>query len=180
MGNEAPLLRAPRPAPATPFRPFAHLAMFQALRPILNKGGAGRYISRAESAERLVPVAARHLDLLDAYAGARSVAGDAAAPRLDGLLSLLRTEIGKIYETLFSLGGNAPTGAGRTAVPPAGDTDVERVEALIDAERDFGAALSEESEAVHHQERTRAILMHNAARSGERLDALRALAADLR
>ena len=154
--------------------------MFEALRPILNKGGAGRYISRAESAERLVPVAKRHLELLDAYAGARSAAGDAAAPRLDALLSLLRTETGKIYETLYSLGGSAPTGAGRTAAPPAGATDAERVDALIAAERDFGPALADEAEAVHHQERTRAILMHNAARSGERLDALRALAADLR
>ncbi len=154
--------------------------MFEALRPILNRGGAGRYISRAESAERLVPVAARHLDLLDAYAGARAAAGETAGPRLDALLSLLRIETGKIFETLYSLGGAAPTGAGRTATPPAGETDAERLDALIEAERDFGAALSEESEAVHHQERTRAILQHNAARSGERLDALRALAADLR
>lgn len=154
--------------------------MFDALRPVLNKGGAGRYISRAESAERLGPVAQRHLDLLDAYAGLRAVAGPALAARIDALLPLVRTETSKVYETLYSLGGTAPAGAGRTGVAPAGATDAERLDALVRAERDFGSALTDEASAVHHQERTRAILMHNAARSGERLDALRGIAADLR
>ena len=41
--------------------------MFPALRPLLNKGGAGRYISREESVARLTPVAQHHIDLLLAY-----------------------------------------------------------------------------------------------------------------
>lgn len=156
--------------------------MFEALRPVLNRGGAGRYISRAESAERLVPVAARHLDLLYGYTGALAQLGDAGAlARLESVMPYLRTEVGKIFETLLSFGGTAATGTERppTGTPTAGRTDAALLDALLDAERDFGAAMSAEAQAVHHQERTRAILNHNAAASGKRLDVLREVVAGL-
>lgn len=156
--------------------------MFEALRPLLNKGGAGRYISRAESIERLLPIAERHLDLLYAYTGALPAIADGdARARLEAVMPYLRTEVSKIHETILSLGGGAPTGVSRDpeGTTPAGRTDADRLEALIAAERDFGSALTEEAEAVHHQERARAIVMHNAAASGQRLDVLRGILAGL-
>ena len=159
--------------------------MFSALRPILNKGGAGHYATRAESAARVLPVAERHIDLFEAY---RGVLGSDAAPglaagpareRVEALMPFLRTEIAKMSETLLSYGATPPSGMGRS--PEAlGETDAERLFALADRERDFGAALRAEVDAVHHQERTRAILGHNAAASDQRLGVLRDLTAGLR
>ena len=156
--------------------------MFEALRPVLNKGGAGRYISREESAERLVPIAARHLDLLYAYTDALGQIGVGnARARVEAMMPYLRTEVNKVYETILSLGGSAPTGTERSSegTHTAGRSDAAHVDALLAAERDFGAALSAEAEAVHHQERTRAILNHNAEASSKRLDVLREVAAGL-
>ena len=149
--------------------------MFPALRPILNKGGAGRYISREESVERLLPVVDRQLDLVYLYDAAVSRLGDGPAKeRITAIMPYLRTELSKLYETVFSLGGTAPTGVARDplALDP-GASDADRLGALVDAEGDFGAALREEADGVHHQERTRAILNHNAAASESRLDLLR-------
>lgn len=162
--------------------------MFPALRPILNKGGAGRYISRAHSAERLQPIAERHLDLMYAY---EAILGGMPAglskESLEALMPYLRTEIAKMSETILSLGGTPPSGVRRVPgglnLPPqdpdAGRPALDHVDALLDAERDFGGALRDEADAVHHQERTRAILNHNAEASDARRGALRNLAADL-
>lgn len=149
--------------------------MFPVLRPVLNKGGAGRYISREESVERLQPVVTRQLDLVYLYDAAVSHLADGPAKeRLQSIMPYLRTELGKLYETIFSLGGTASTGVERDARgADPGSTDGERLAALVDAEVEFGAALREEADAVHHQERTRAILLHNADASDKRLGVLR-------
>ena len=154
--------------------------MFPALRPILNKGGAGRYISRAESVERLLPISERHLDLLRTYDGVLAGMSDGPAKsRLEAMMPYLRTEVTKVSETILSLGGTPDSGADRRPAAPTSGTERERIDALLNAERDFGAALRDESEAVHHQERTRAILNHNAEASTSRMNLLRDLAADL-
>ncbi|PAP76627.1 hypothetical protein [Rubrivirga marina] len=154
--------------------------MFPALRPILNKGGAGRYISREESVERLRPVAERHLDLLQTYQAALARMADGPAKeRVEAMMPYLRTETAKISETILSLGGAPPTGAGREAFAVVEGSDRNRVQGLLDAENDFGGMLREEVDAVHHQERTRAILGHNAEASTSRIDLLRGVAADL-
>ena len=158
--------------------------MFPSLRPLLNKGGAGRYISRAESVERLQPMAARHLDLLYAYSGiVPTLADSAVRERLDALMPYLRTEVAKIYEPILSLGGSARTGVDRApggthAGLSASSRDADRVQALIDAEHRFAGALRDEIDVVHHQERTRAILGHNAEASDSRLGVLREIASD--
>ena len=149
--------------------------MFPALRPILNKGGAGRYISREESVERMQPIVVRQLDLVYLYDAAVSRLADGPAKEsLTAIMPYLRTELSKLYETVFSLGGAAPTGVEREArgVDP-GATDADRLRALVDAEQEFGDALRYEADEVHHQERTRAILNHNADASRSRLDLLR-------
>lgn len=156
--------------------------MFPALRPVLNKGGAGNYISREASVERLVPIIADQLGLLRDYDYAtKRMAASGVRQRMEEVvLPNIRTELNKLYETIFSLGGSAPTGAELdwAASGLEGD-DGDLLQALLDRDKAFGDRLRDEMEAVHHQERTRAILGHNAAKSDDRLNMLRALRADL-
>ena len=156
--------------------------MFPALRPILNKGGAGRYISREESVDRLRPISDRHLDLLQTYDRTLSSLPDGAIKeQIAAMMPYLRTETAKMSETILSLGGSTSTGAHRQPLAPIeGRSDRERVEGLLNAERDFGKALREEVDVVHHQERTRAIVTHNAEASDSRINLLRGILADLR
>lgn len=156
--------------------------MFPALRPILNKGGAGRYISREESVDRLQPIVESQLQLLRAYdhVGKRLENGPARQRFEDVVLPNIRTELNKLYETVFSLGGAAPTGSGAEwNVDGFDGSDETMLKALLGRDREFGRMLSEEMDAVHHQERTRAILGHNAAKADDRQTMLRALLADL-
>ena len=155
--------------------------MFPALRPLLNKGGAGRYISRGESVERLQPIARRHLDLLRAYDRRLVTMPDGPAKtEIEAMMPYLRTEVAKVSETILSLGGTPPSGAGDGPVTAAtGESDRDRVQALLDAENAFGGAIHDEVDAVHHQERTRAILEHNAHASASRIDLLRGVLAGL-
>lgn len=151
--------------------------MFPVLRPILNRGGAGYSISRQETVERLRPHVERGLALAKSYEetlpGLDSRSG---AARLEALLPYLRTEIGKLYETIFSAGGTAPTGVGMRGERVAADDDADPLTMLTRLERGFGKALREEVDSVHHQERTRAILRAVAAGSDGRLDVLREMA----
>ena len=154
--------------------------MYPSLRPILNKGGAGRYISREESVERLQPIAAAHLDLVYAYDAAAAALDGPARERLDAVLPYLRIETNKVFETILSLGGTAAMGTEREPAGPATGDVGSVVRRLREAETGFGALLRDEADAVHHQERTRAILEHNARASESRLGVLRDIAAELR
>ncbi len=152
--------------------------MFPALRPLLNKGGAGRYISRAESVERLQPIARRHLDLLMAYDAHLGALPDGPAKmEIEAMMPYLRTEVSKMSETILSLGGTPPSGAGETAAVAAAGADRDRIQGFLDAEKDFGGALRDEVDVVHHQERTRAIIEHNADASQARIELLRGILA---
>ncbi|MEM1054870.1 MAG: hypothetical protein AAGI52_05045 [Bacteroidota bacterium] len=156
--------------------------MFPALRPVLNKGGAGRYISREESVERLRPVIEKHLDLLRAYDHVGKRLSDANADQYfrEVILPRLRTELNKLYETIFSLGGSAPTGAEMDWIASGlHGSDQEMLKGLIERDRAFSGALATEMDEVHHQERTRAILGHNAEMAEARLGSLRKLLASL-
>ena len=149
--------------------------MFPVLRPILNRGGAGYSISRDETVEHLQPHIERGLALMRTYDATVPALGAEDAARLDALMPYLRTEVGKLYESVFSAGGTAPTGVG--AVAPATGSDVDPLDALLRREREFGKELLAEVDSVHHQERTRAILRAVAAGSTGRLDVLREFAA---
>jgi bacterioferritin (cytochrome b1) len=151
--------------------------MYPVLRPLLNKGGAGSYISRAETAERLLPLVEQHNRLLQAYHYALERLQDGAArEHLEALMPGARTHAAKLNETVYSAGGTPPLG---THLGPGetgrGDTDAEMLHHVLDLERDHHGALAEEIDAVHHQERTRAILGHVARGSEARLEALRTL-----
>ncbi|MCH7976870.1 MAG: hypothetical protein IIC18_10030 [Bacteroidetes bacterium] len=151
--------------------------MFPVLRPILNKGGAGRYATREETAERLNPLVRSHHELLLAYDNALANLDDGdARALLDALMPRARTESGKLSETVFSMGATPPNG---TDLEPAGsgskETDAELLYRVLNLERDYCETLAGEIDAIHHQERTRAILKVVRDGSEARLEVVRSL-----
>jgi len=155
--------------------------MYRVLRPILNKGGAGRYATREESGVRLNPLVRRHHELLHAYefALANLADGDARA-LLDALMPRARTESGKLSETVFSMGATPPNG---TDLEPAGsgslETDTELLYRVLNLERDYCETVTSEIDAIHHQERTRAILKVVRDGSEARLEVVRGITSRL-
>ena len=134
--------------------------MFRVLRPILNKGGAGRYATREESVARVNPLVRRHHQLLQAYEVALANLDDAdVSAKIASLMPRARTESGKLSETVFSLGGTPPNG---TDMEPANATnnatDPELLYGVLGLERAYCETVTSEVDAIHHQERTRAIL----------------------
>ena len=149
--------------------------MYPVLRPVLGRGGAGHYIDRAETVERLLPLVDQHQRLLLAYDYTLSRLHDAEGKeRLMALMPYARTEAGKLSETVFSLGGTPSNG---TQFEPeafgTGSTDGEMLHHVLEMERDYHEALTDEVDAVHHQERTRSILQAVAKGSGARMEAIR-------
>ncbi len=152
--------------------------MYPILRPLLNKGGAGRSATRAETAEMLNPAVRRHIELIAAYEVAlRDLRDRGLAERLNDGMNRLRTELAKLKSTVLALGGTPPNG---TDLDPEdltlGATDAEIVHALADAERGYGRALADVLDYPHHQIRTIAILENNRAGSAGRMGVLGPLA----
>lgn len=151
--------------------------MYKYLRWFFNKGGAGRYISREQSVARLAPLIEKHLELLQSYdtAIARGLP-EGTSEKITAAMDRCRTELNKLYETVFSLGGTAPTG---TALKPngasVGEDPVERLHTILRLENAYCDAVKKEIDAVHHQERTRGILKAVAQGSNQRLELLREL-----
>lgn len=141
--------------------------MFPILRPILNKGGAGLYITREETVERLNPIVSAAHELCEAYNVVLAGADAEVVDHIQPFMPKMRTLLGKLCETVFSAGGVAPNGVDVEA--PA-DTSLFDV---LEREREFHKVAKEEIDAVHHQERTRAILKAVVAGSEERLEAVR-------
>lgn len=151
--------------------------MYPFLRPFLNRGGAGRSLSRAETAERLVPLVGRHQQLIIAYDAALSRLEDRAlASQVEPVMSRLRTELAKLRETVYSCGGTTPTGV---EIDPAevlpGEDDAAILRQLLEAEGAYRDALAEVLDYPHHQMRTIAILENNHAGSEARLGVLQLL-----
>ena len=151
--------------------------MFRVLRPILNKGGAGRYATREESVVRLNPLVRRHHELLQGYEVALANLKDAdVAPKIVALMPRARTESGKLSETVFSMGGTPPNG---TDLEPAhvdnSSTDAELLHNVLNLERDYSEAVNDEIDAIHHHERTRAILKAVKVGSESRQETVRSI-----
>ncbi|QXD15760.1 hypothetical protein GQ464_002095 [Rhodocaloribacter litoris] len=141
---------------------------------LLKKGWAGRTLSRQETVERLNPLIRRLYEVMHAYLYAeqyladREVAASFAAP-----MKILRADIGKLSETVFSCGGVAYNGTDlETSDFDLGRTDEAILFNLLEAEEGFFEALEAEKE-VEHQMRTRAILDVLRANSRSRLELLR-------
>lgn len=148
--------------------------MYPIFRPLLQKGGAGRSLSRKESAEALIPLVERHGRLIAAYDRAIRTLGDReVAQEVERLTNRLRTELAKLKETVFSLAGTPPNGVGlRDETIDLGDTDRAIIENLHRLEHANVDALKELLNYPHHQIRTIAILKNNVMGSQDRLDVL--------
>lgn len=160
--------------------------MYPVLRPFLGRGGAGRYISRAESAERLLPLIERGNVLIQRYAHLLEALPEGPArERIAAIVPFVRTDVSKLYELVYSLGGTAPTGLEMQTHPL--ERAADPLAAVREAEQAFHDALRDEIDAVHHHERTRGVLasLHgqrvrgsaNEGGSIARLGILRSLAA---
>ena len=141
---------------------------------LLQKGWAGKTISRSETVDRLNPILERFIRLNYTYdAAERQAQDDDLASGIALHQKTARADSGKLAETIFSCGGTAFSG---TSLEPrefeAGGSDVEIVENLIELERDFQLTLEAEDE-IEHQMRTRAIISVVRDNSEKRLEFLR-------
>lgn len=147
----------------------------------LNKGWAGRTLSRQVTVERLNPLIRRHYELNHAYEHAiRTLDDRNAAGQLNVLQKIARADIGKLSETVLSAGGVSYNG---TDLEP-GDFDLGAdgsvvLNELKRLESEFAERLEAELEE-EHQIRTRAILRAVLGNSRARLDYVRDLARNAR
>lgn len=155
--------------------------MYPLVKSVMNRGGAGRSMTREESVEALNPLVDRHHALLHAYDAALRTLGDRAiADRLNSGMNAARTELAKLKESVFSLAGTPPNGTELDPDVRLGDTDAEIVHALDAAERAYRDALTDTLGMAHHQIRTTAILENNLKGSNARLDAIHPIVTRMR
>ncbi len=135
----------------------------------LNKGWAGKTISRAETVQQFNPIVVKHIALNRHY--------DAAIRDLDDAdlqtqfladQRTARVDVGKLSETIFSCGGVAYTGVDiEPSLVSVGDSADSILFKLLDMEEDLLSAVKSE-ESVEHQMRSRAILGVVETHSAER------------
>ncbi|WP_022835222.1 hypothetical protein [Salisaeta longa] len=142
---------------------------------LLNRGWAGKTITREETVERLNPIIEAHIRLNRAYGYV--VAEHPNEHVTDGLGALQKTaraDVGKLSETVLSCGGVAYNG---TDIPRGsislGDDPADMLLQLKDQEQAFQERLRDELDDINHQIRTRAILEVVKRNSAERLQVLR-------
>ena len=148
--------------------------MYPLLQPIFNKGGAGRSMTREESVEAISPLVREHQQLLHAYdAAIRTLSDRDLAAQLNNGMNRARTELAKLRETIYSLGGDTSNG---TDLDPdnvhLGDSDAAIVHALDERERAYRDALQHTLKLPHQQLRSTAILENNIKGSNARIDTL--------
>ena len=141
---------------------------------LLNKGWAGRTLSRPETADRLNPVIRSLTTLMHGYDAAQSTLDGEAADSLEAARKLLRGDLGKLSETVLSAGHPAYMGVDQEPSTPATGDSGPVLEALVGREEEFRTVLDGEKE-VEHQIRTRAVLENAARNSSDRLALLREL-----
>jgi hypothetical protein len=147
--------------------------MYPLLQPIFNRGGAGRSMTREESVEAISPLVREHQKLLHAYDAAIRTLGDRdLAARLNDGMNRARTELAKLRETIFSLGGDTSNGVDLDPDVHLGTSDAAIVHALDDRERAYRDALQRTLKMPHQQLRSTAILENNLKGSAARLDVL--------
>ena len=143
---------------------------------LLNRGWAGKTLSRSETVDRINPLIRQHIELNHHYEAAiRHCDDDRVADVLKRLQKTARTDVGKLSETVLSCGGSAYNG---TDLSPEDFTLKgslsELFEDLHDLETDFNDAVADELD-LEHQMRTRGVLEAIKSNSQDRLNALAAL-----
>lgn len=141
---------------------------------LLNRGWAGKTISRAETVERLNPLLLQFLKLNHYYQSViRSHPDEAVAEALKRVQKTARADVGKLSESILSAGGTPENGTDLEPDDFSLDGDeTELLSQLQDLEATFNDALTHERREIEHQMRTRGILEALKSNSTERLDLL--------
>ena len=139
---------------------------------ILNRGWAGKTITRAKTVERLNPLLLQFLKLNHNYQYViRSHSDTAVTDALKRVQKTARADVGKLSETILSCGGTPENG---TDLEPEdfnlGDDELDMLYQLEDLETEFNETLARERNEIEHQIRTRGILEAVKSNSGERLE----------
>jgi hypothetical protein len=140
---------------------------------LLQKGWAGKTISRAETVDRVNPVIHRLIALNQHYdAFLRSSREEGLDAELASLQKTARADVGKLAETVFSCGGTPYNGTDLEPSSFAVDNNQRAaLTALRDLETSFVDFVADEVN-VEHQMRTRAILAVVKANAETRLKLL--------
>ncbi len=141
-----------------------HLQELKSL--LLNKGWAGKTMSRHDTTVRLNGLLSRHLALIGYYDRADALAW--SPETLEAVRRRVRLDAGKLAETIFSCGGVATSKGNAERTPPSGRALLAR---LMQNEQQYNVALRKERTAPHHM-RTQAVLQHCLQSSQERLNFL--------
>lgn len=140
----------------------------------LQKGWAGKTLSRQETIELVNPLLRRHHELNHCYNHLIGHLSDReAATQLEEQMVTARADVAKLSETVLSAGGISYNG---TDLEPGtfdlGPDELEMLQQVRTREEDLQDALSEELDRGNHQMRTRAILSVVQTNSQRRLDFL--------
>ncbi|MFB6273317.1 MAG: hypothetical protein ABEL51_10535 [Salinibacter sp.] len=143
---------------------------------VLNRGWAGKTLSRSETVDRLNPLIRQHIELNHHYGAAiRHCDDERVVGVLERLQKTARADVGKLSETVLSCGGSAYNG---TDLEPEDFTLkgslTDLFEELHNLETDFNESVAEELD-LEHQMRTRGVLEAIKSNSQDRLEALDAL-----
>jgi hypothetical protein len=141
---------------------------------ILNRGWAGKTITRTETVERLNPLIRQFLKLNQNYqAVIRSHSDAAVTEALQRVQKTARSDVGKLSETVLSCGGTPENGTDLEAEDVTlGDDELDMLSQLEDLEAAFNETIERQLDEVEHQMRTRGILEAVQSNSSERLDLL--------
>jgi hypothetical protein len=141
---------------------------------ILNRGWAGKTITRAETVERLNPLILQFLKLNHNYQYViRSHSDTAATEALKRVQKTARADVGKLSETVLSCGGTPENGTDMEAKDfNLGDDELDMLYQLEDLETEFNETIERQLDEVEHQMRTRGILEAVKSNSSERLELL--------
>ena len=121
---------------------------------LLNRGGAGKSLSRAQTAAEMSKLMIRHIELLRTYdALIESIGNDASIENLKALQQDNRADISKLSEIILSSGGVPP----REGMLLAGDGADALIKSVNNAERELRSDIEEQLEQKHHL-RTLAIM----------------------
>ena len=141
---------------------------------LLQKGWAGKTISRPETVERMNPLIRKLIALNHHYdAFIKTLPASDFRQALETAQKTARMDVGKMAETVFSCGGSAYNGTDLEPDSFSADSDRARaIKSLSERESAFVELLNAESD-VEHQMRTRAILSVVTGNSEERLKLLK-------
>lgn len=143
---------------------------------LLNRGWAGKTLSRSETVEHLNPLIRQHIELNHHYGAAiRYCDDERVVDVLKRLQKTARADVGKLSETVLSCGSTPYNG---TDLEPDDftltGTLLDLFQELHELETDFNKTLAEELD-LEHQMRTQGVLEAVKSNSQDRLNALNAL-----